>query len=175
MHRTITTTAFVAASLALAACSNDSAPTAQSSAEPEQAAWVLTEAPAGALDVASAKSDASEGDTVAVRGIVGGSIEPLSDESSVFRIVDTTLDNICVSDDDHCATPWDYCCADSDALVAHSATVQIVDEQGAPIGQSPRSEGIAELDEVIVVGTVAPRPDAKVLTIRATGVHRVGG
>lgn len=35
--------------------------------------------------------------------------------------------------------------------------------------------GLAPLDEVVVVDTVAPRPTDAVLVIRAERIHRVGG
>ena len=135
-------------------------------------AWVLTAAPDGALGVAQAKAIAKEGDEIVIRGTIGGGKHPLSPESPVIRLVDSALYNKCTSGDDHCSTPWDYCCADSDELVAHSATIQLVDAGGEPITESPIAHGFAGLDDVVVRGTVGPRPNDAVLVVLATGIYR---
>jgi len=140
--------------------------------EKDGATWVLADAPEGAVSIVEAKGSAAEGDRVVLRGIIGGEAEPMSDGSVVFRVVDTGLDNRCTEEDDHSAKPWDYCCAASEDLVANSATVQVVDASGAPVAESASNFGFSPLDEVVVVGTVGPRPDDRVLTIRATGVYR---
>lgn len=136
-------------------------------------AWVLADAPEGEVSIVDAKGSVSEGDRVVLRGIIGGEAEPMSEGSAVFRVVDTGLYNRCTDEDDHCAKPWDYCCATKEDLVANSATVQVVDATGTPIAESASEFGFSPLDEVVVVGIVGPRPDDRVLTIRATGVHRV--
>jgi len=168
----------VFASLAPAAlllgCS-ESAEQAQSSTKPSTPAWVLTAAPEGAVSVLEAKASAKEGDEIVLRGRIGGGAEPVSAESSVIRIVDAGLFNQCTVEDDHCPTPWDYCCASSEELVGHSATVQLVDGSGNPITQSPTAHGFVGLDEVIVRGTVGARPNDEVLVVRATGIYRKGG
>ncbi|MCA9312472.1 MAG: hypothetical protein KDA21_14760, partial [Phycisphaerales bacterium] len=70
-------------------------------------------------------------------------------------------------------TPWDYCCEPSDSLVANSATIQLVGENGQTLEVDPVAAGLNPLDEVVVVGTVGPRPSPTVLTVKATGVHRI--
>ncbi|MEO1007634.1 MAG: hypothetical protein AAFX79_03650 [Planctomycetota bacterium] len=137
--------------------------------------WMLATAPGDARSVISAKAEATEGDTITVRGIIGGRVEALSPESPVFQIIDASLENPCVGDDDHCPTPWDYCCNPPEELMRHAATVQIVDASGAPVGDDVIAAGLEPLQEVIVTGTVGARPSQDVLTIRATGVHRAGG
>ena len=77
--------------------------------------------------------------------------------------------------DDACRMPWDYCCETPETIAANSATIQIVDADGQSNSISPMAHGFAALDEVIVIGVVAPRPAPEVLTIRATGLFRVGG
>ena len=170
--RSTVTTITAAAVLLLAGCGEQGAP---SSASAGTASWVLASAPAGAVNITDAKASAKEGDPIVLRGIIGGTMEPISAESPVFLIVDTGLYNKCTSGDDHCKTPWDYCCAKPEDRVANSATVQLVDASGSLVKDSPIAAGFKGLDEVVVVGTVGPRPDAKVLTVRATGVYRSGG
>ena len=137
--------------------------------------WLLTSAPADAIPVGQAKANAAEGDEVVIRGRIGGRMVPVSEESPVFVIVDLALPHCGELPDDQCQTPWDYCCEPRDSLTANSATVQLVSADGSALAINPVAGGLEPLDEVIVVGTVGPRPDPQVLTIRATGVHRAGG
>lgn len=157
----------LAAALPLAACSQDNA------GAPAAATWRLASMPEGPVGVRHAKDHAAEGDTVAVRGIIGGRKDAIGADSAVFIMMDPDLENSCLADDDHCPTPWDYCCTPSGDIQANSATVQLVGEDGKPLAINLATQGIRPLDEVVVVGTVAARPSPQVLTIRATGLHRV--
>jgi len=139
-------------------------------------AWLLASAPADAANVIEAKASAQEGRPVVVRGRIGGRKAPISADSSAFVIVDLGM-MYCgqTSEEDGCRTPWDYCCDTPGDIAAHSATVQLVDEAGNPLDVDPIAAGLSPLDEVTIVGTVGPRPNENVLTIRATGVHRSDG
>lgn len=174
--RTIATASIVGLALGLVACKEEAAPTTDttSSAAPAAATWQLASMPADAQGVKSVKDAAAEGDTVTVRGIIGGRKDALSKDSAFFVMVDPALENACTSEDDHCPTPWDYCCAMPEDIQANSATVQLVDADGNPLEFDLSGQGVSPLDEVVVVGTVAARPTPQVLTIRATGLHRVG-
>jgi hypothetical protein len=179
MHRsrTIVAASLAFSMLALAAC-DDGAPAAGTTPAPAAGgapAWVLAAAPADAVGVKAAKAEAKEGDAIVLRGIIGGEMKPVSPESPVVRIVDAGLFNRCTAEDDHCATPWDYCCADPADVIANSATVQIVDERGNAITGDPTAGGLAPLDEIVVVGTVGPRATNEVLIVKATGVFLAGG
>jgi hypothetical protein len=175
--RTIATASIVGLALGLVACKEESTGTTggtpSSSTAPVSAEWQLASMPADAQGVKAVKDAAQEGDTVTVRGIIGGRKDALSTDSAFFVMVDPGLENICTSDDDHCATPWDYCCAKPEDIQTNSATVQLVDADGNPLEFDLSGQGISPLDEVVVVGTVAARPSPQVLTIRATGLHRV--
>ncbi len=153
---------------ALAGCGESSSVSAGAGAE---ASWVLASEPEGALSVSAAKLTAVEGQTITVVGRIGGRVEPLSADSPAFVIVDLEVPHCGeMGEDDHCATPWDYCCEPTDNLRANSATVQILGDVG------PVAGGLEPMDEVVVVGEVGARPSPDVLTIRATGVHtRAGG
>lgn len=174
--RTIALASVVGLTLGLVGCNEEAAPTtgdSTSSAAPTTANWQLASMPADPQGVKAIKDTAAEGDTVTVRGIIGGRKDALSTDSAFFVMVDPDLENICTSEDDHCATPWDYCCAMPDDIQANSATVQLVDADGNPLEFDLSGQGVSPLDEVVVVGTVAARPTPQVLTIRATGLHRV--
>ena len=164
--------------LALAGCNENSSTTStggSSGAAPTSSAWRLASMPEGTVNVRQAKDTASEGDTVAIRGIIGGRKDALATDTATFVMIDEAVHNPCVADeDDHCPTPWDYCCTPVEDRQANMATVQLVDENGAPMEFDLSAQGISPLDEVVVVGTVAARPSPQILTIRATGLHRVG-
>jgi len=151
---------------ALAACS-ESSPSASSQPSADGAAWLLGAEPTGARAVAEAKASAVEGDRVVLRGRIGGRPQPVSGESPVFTVMDLALPYCGQETDDGCPTPWDYCCETPEAITASSATVQVA---GAADGAIAKN--LAPLDEVVVVGTVGPRPSESVLTIRAEGVHK---
>ncbi len=153
----------------LTGCEQSSGTAPLASAAPD---WVLTSDPGDALSITDAKANASEGDTITIRGIIGGTAAPITAGSPVFRVIDTGLYNKCTSEDDHCATPWDYCCADPDDIVENSATVQLVATDGTPFAGDPTAQ-LSPMDEIVIVGNVGPRPNAEVLTIRATGVYRI--
>lgn len=173
MHRVLITTAITGSLLALAGCDNG-APAPEASSTPDAPAWRLASEPEGWLSVTDAKARATEGETIAVKGRIGGRKAPLSPDSAAFTIVDLGVLYCGQTNpgEDGCATPWDYCCETPEDLRVNSATVQIVGAGGAATGVNPIAGGLEPLDEIIVVGTVGPRPDDQVLTIKATGVYQ---
>lgn len=180
-RRTLTLILSLAGALSLGACGgeSDSASTggAHTDTTPEASAtstFLLASAPEGAVGIVEAKASAKAGDEVAVRGKIGGRIEPMSTESAVFIMMDLSEQNCDQLHADRCPTPWDYCCTPKDQITAKSCTVQLVDADGKPLAVDLAEAGLEPLDEVVVVGAVAPRPNETVLVIRATGVHRVG-
>lgn len=173
----ITATTLIAAALSITACDREAsttvAPPAANNAN--AAAWQLISAPADARTIAEVKPTAQEGDVVTVRGRIGGRAQPLTADAPVFVMMDPAIPSCADEPGENCPTPWDYCCEPRASITANSATVQLVDAEGNPIEADLTAAGFAPLDEVIVVGTIAPRPSPEVLTIRATAIHRVGG
>lgn len=170
----LTLTLLAACGLALTGCSESPETHSDSTgAAPTSMEWKLASLPEGAVGVKDAKGNANEGDNITVRGIIGGRMDALSTDSAMFVMVDAGLENNCLSEDDHCSTPWDYCCALPEDIQANSATVQLVDGDGNAMAFDLSGQGFSPLDEVVVIGTVAARPSEQVLTIRATGLHRV--
>lgn len=151
-------------------CDNASSPPATDTAT---TAWMLSSAPADAQSVKEAKADATEGEQVVVRGRIGGRMKPMTAGSPVFVIMDLSVPHCGQIPGDQCPTPWDYCCEKPEDITANSATVQLVDESGESLDTDPADAGLKPLDEIIVVGTVGPRPSDEILTIRAKGVYRV--
>jgi hypothetical protein len=159
--------------LTLAGCRGNDAQ--EQSAAPEVVeTYLLTAEPADAVSVTAAKAVAAAGDEVVIRARIGGRKAPISEESGVFTVMDLEIPHCGQNKGDACPTPWDYCCETSETIKAHSATVQLIGADGTPIAHSPAEDGFEPLDEVVLVGTVGPRPTEDVLTVRATGVYRVG-
>lgn len=121
----------------------------------------------GAASVLEAKSAAKEGETVLVRGRIGGSRSPFVDGRAMFTIVDASVLACSDTPGDSCRTPWDYCCEQPEDIAKHAATVQVRGTDGAVLRASLKGEGgLRELSPVIVRGTVA-QTDGTVLVIDA--------
>ncbi len=132
--------------------------------------FFLAAAPADAKTVEEVKKTAKAGDTVALRGRVGGSKEPFVAGRAVLTLMGPGL--AACSDDpgDKCPTPWDYCCENKKDIGEHAATVQVTDASGAPLKADLKGQGgIKELSDLIVVGKVS-MADGNVLIVNATGV-----
>jgi len=175
--RFFTTTLALAVAVTLIGCSEDGSDTSATTTttttttEPASPVWILASNPGGAQSVTEARAGAKEGDTITIRGIIGGRVDAMSDEAGVFIIMDETVPNGCVDDGgDHCKTPWDYCCTTQDEKLANSASIQLVGDDGRTIAKNLRDFGIEELDRVVIVGAVGARPTENVLNIRASGI-----
>ena len=150
-----------------------STPDADRSAAPaERPSWLLASDPGKSLSISDARAILNGGETVVLRGIIGGRLDALSNEAAAFIMIDETVHNPCVADgDDHCPTPWDYCCTSSEVTANASASVRLLGETGKTIMADLRDHGIEELDRVVIVGSVDDRPTPEVLNIRATGLY----
>jgi hypothetical protein len=137
---------------------------------PTEAAWLLTDMPDDIMDVGWAKASAAEGETVALKGRIGGRIDPMSTDMAVFIIVDSAVPSCLDKAHDSCPTPWDYCCEPKDSLMANNATIQLIGDDGAPLAIDLQQHGFKPLDEVVIQGTVAPRPSDAVLIVKATHI-----
>lgn len=149
----------------LSGCGDGSTPAAASPDAP----WLLADMPAGAIPVSEAKRAAREGEQIVVRGRVGGRRDPMSTDVAVFVMMDPAVPHC----KDGCKAPWDYCCETPETIIANSATVQLVDESGKPLRTDLARCAVKPLDEVVVVGTVGPRPTDEVFVIQASGLHRL--
>ena len=132
--------------------------------------FLLNEEPEGVLDVAEARAAALQGERIAVRGIVGGSPTPFVNGLAAFTLVDPGLVNVCLDEDDHCPTPWDYCCVDPKRLLESSVTVEFRDGT-APVPAGARGfHGLDHLSQVVVAGRAELDARGNV-TVVATGLH----
>ncbi len=127
-------------------------------------------APAEAQDISAARSAGplKVGQTVTLRGRVGGSEKPFVAGRAVLTLVGRGILPCNEKPDDHCATPWDYCCDPRDVITANSVTVQVVDAQKRPLRTDLKGRrGIKELTEITVTGVVAAA-DTKAVVVNAT-------
>ncbi len=154
--------------IALGGCGNAPTPTAPAAS----ANWLVAALPAGAIPVAEAKQSAREGDRIVVRGRIGGRREPMTAGVAVFVMIDPAIPHCEIG---KCKIPWDYCCETPESITTNSATVQLVGDNGKPMTIDLGKYALKPLDEIVVVGTVGPRPTAAVFVINARQIHRVAG
>lgn len=143
-------------------CSSSTPPAAPTTAAADKAApkadaYLAKTKPAGALNVADARSKAEDGKEIVLVGRIGGEEKPFVEGVAAFTIVDLSLKPC--EDGEGCPTPWDYCCS-LDKLPTHKALIKVVDAQGAPVETDARAWlGVKESSSVVVKGTA--KKDAK--------------
>ena len=132
----------------------------------------LATAPGQPVAVKQVKAQAQEGDDVIVRVAVGGEVNVFVDGRAIVKVIDTEMKNLCLSPDDSCKTPWDYCCSTTDELQPHRATVRVVDAEGKTLKVGLKgARQIEELKTLVVKGVVAKGSDGKNLVIDAKGIY----
>lgn len=89
----------------------------------------------GALPVFDARSKVEAGAEVTLTGYIGGRVEPFIEGRAMFVLADPAKAISCDSmgGEDHCATPWDACCAPREDIAAGTATIQVTDAAGQPL------------------------------------------
>lgn len=133
---------------------------------------ILKEPPDGALDVTAAKQLAQPGESVVMRGRIGGRVEPFVENRAVFQLVDLSVPTCADNSGDGCKTPWDYCCEPKDQITAKSATIQITGADGKPLPVSVKGqEGLSPMAKVVVRGKVSAKPNDAVLIVDADGIY----
>lgn len=110
----------------------------------------LSTAPAETQSVLAAVQAGAFGTPVTVSGKVG----EIAEGRAAFRLADVTLQD-CNRGEDHCKTPWDYCCVPSSDMKAGSVMVEFKDDAGALL--KGKLEGVGKLGHlahVVVTGTM---------------------
>lgn len=156
--------------LTLTACSGGEEAKPQTSGGALPNDIFLSESPQDAKTISELKASASEGDEVVVRVVVGGTEKPIVPGRASAAIIDATVENPCLGEDDHCQTPWDYCCTPLEDITPNLATLQITDDSGVVL-KADFAPSIEPLATLVIKGIVGPRPDKQVLTINAQGIY----
>ncbi len=134
------------------------------------ASYFLDSAPEGATVITELKANAKEGDEVVVYVVVGGVESPIVAGRASATVIDAGVVNPCTKEDDHCETPWDYCCTPNEDKTPNLATLQVVDDAGKVLAADLTAH-FKPLATLIVKGVVGPRANDEVLTIHATGIY----
>ncbi len=127
--------------------------------------------PPEAREVAEARRTAAEGDTLAVRGRIGGRKQPFVEGRAIFTLADLSIPTCADNPGDDCPTPWDYCCEPPEHLAAHVLTVQVVGKDGRPLTANLSAAGLKPMAEVVVQGRVSQKINDKVLVLDASAIH----
>jgi len=153
---------------------DDDAAAAGNEADPDAApapSLLLGAKPEGAVPLASVKESAKKGDRVVFEARIGGRGKPFVDNRAIMVVIDPSLPSCADNEGDTCAVPWDYCCETPETLVANTASVQWVGEDGRPRSFSLENRGGLEaLDWITVVGEVSMKDESGLFVVNATGV-----
>jgi hypothetical protein len=137
--------------------------------DPLPADFFVDREPAGAKDVDEIRKSAKPGESVVMRGRIGGGKEPFVSQRAAFTVVDHSLKSCENMGADHCPTPWDYCC---ERWPEHSVAVQVVGANGKPLTHDLNGEkGVKPLADVIVIGKVSEKSDASTVVVNATAIY----
>jgi len=132
----------------------------------------IYDVPPGARSVAEVKAEVKNPGEVVVHGRIGGRREPFVDGAAVFLLADTGMKTCAELHGDTCPTPWDYCCEPRESLTAKTATIQVIGDDGKPLGVDLKGrQGLEPMAEVTVVGEIQTRVDASALLINARRVY----
>ncbi|MBC8309858.1 MAG: hypothetical protein ISR75_06035 [Phycisphaerales bacterium] len=139
--------------------------------------FFTTERPRDVKDLVEVKKTAKKGDEVTFLSRIGGrknsSFVPTL---SMMIVADPALKSCEVmSEEDHCATPEDYCCEDRDLLRAGLGTIRFMDESGDAYPFSVDGDhGLEILKYVVITGKVHDISDNGNFIVDASRVW-VGG
>ncbi len=141
---------FVLSALAvLAACKGEESDGNHLPALPEH--FVSTTPLESAVDVKAVRESAKDGERVVLRGTVQefGALATL-------RLVEDSLSHCGEGnlEDEHCSTPWDFCCEDPAALRRYTVNVEFLEGERPGAWRLRGAHGIDRLSEVTVAGVL---------------------
>ena len=134
--------------------------------------YLLNEAPEGAVEIATLRKTAKAGDEVIFNGKALGSFRIFPKDRSAMLLGDPNVLTSCdLVPGDMCERPWDVCCDDHDDIKNTILTIQFLDDEGQLIKTSLKGlNGLSELSEVTVTGTVAEGSNENNMIINANGI-----
>lgn len=134
----------------------------------------LTALPENARGVGEVKADLAATGAVVIQGRIGGRRDPFFEGSAMFLLVDTRIKTCKELHGDGCQTPWDYCCEPKESLLANTATVQIVGDDGRPLRLGLAGvPGLNPMNEIVISGKIIPRENTDTLVVNAEGIYVV--
>jgi len=135
-------------------------------ASPDATKLVLATPPGAALSVVDAKQKGARPEVV-----VTGRIADVVKGRFAFTIMDLAVP-YCgeTNKEDHCKTPWDYCCESKERIAANSLFVEARGADGKPIA-TPALPDLRLLDKVAVKGAIEADAHGNLVLV-ATGVFR---
>jgi|TARA_B110000305_G_C19185644_1_gene514147 hypothetical protein len=152
-------------------CEKSAEPSASVTTDPKIEAVFLDAAPEAAVSILETRKNVEAGATITVSGRIAGAMEPFSGDYATFVLADESLETCERISSDACKTPWDACCVEPKTISASRITVQILGEDGRPVGQTLKDvRGLKELDSLIVTGTVAEGSSSENVILNATGI-----
>jgi hypothetical protein len=135
---------------------------------------IVATAPSGAKDILELKRSAKDGDSVVLRGRIGGRKDPIADNRAILTLIDVSMIPCNQIPEDRCSTPWDACCHPKEEILANSATVQVVGSDGQLVRAGLSGVGgLAPMKEILVTGKIAGPVDEKNLLVQATNIYVV--
>lgn len=129
--------------------------------------YFTNQAPASAMGILEAREKARAGEPVTLTGRIGGRVKPFAEGRAVFLVADSDFPPC----DDHCATPWDYCCEHPEELTQGLATVQLTGDDGRPLSVSAEGQGGLEPLKTVDVSGIVKQLDENAFVVSATAVH----
>jgi hypothetical protein len=155
----------------LSACSKPTEP--QPQAVPVLDIFVAAEPTGKPTPIPEARNQFGPGDTVLLKGLVMGTKFPFVDGRAVFILGDEgTLTHCAAMHGDGCPTPWDTCCEPPDVRKAGTATIQVIGPDGRVLTTGLKGmNGLKELSQVTVAGTVAQGASADAFIVNATAIY----
>ncbi len=129
--------------------------------------------PADAKSITEVRKAVEVGKEVTLAGKVMGRKDPFIEGRALLMLGDPAKITSCdLMPGDSCVTPWDVCCDDNDVIKASTATIQVVDADGKLIKQGLKGvNGIKELSQLVITGTIAEGSNADNLLINATAIY----
>jgi len=170
-----TTLSIVISALALSSCEKPKTEATTEAAAPAVSVdpWFTPSAPSNPSPIHLLRQSAKPGDTITLTGKILGREKPFVDDRAAFILGDASVLKPCNEiPGDACTTPWDVCCESAEDKLANTATIQLVDQKGRVLKQGLKGvQGLKELSEVTLVGTVAPSSSSEALVVNATAIH----
>lgn len=139
--------------------------------EPLAALFATAPAPSG-QPLQAALKEGKPGDTIRVRGKIGGTGNPFAEGYAVFMLADESLVFCNETGGDNCPTPWDACCEDPEKIRKNRTVVQFSDSAGNVIPTSLKGiHGLQEMKRVTVEGTLVQLDEGGGLLVEGTRIY----